>query len=151
VLPRLLSLGKRLPRRVRRLATPTRARTLAQFVQFGIVGGIGFVFDTAVVYALRRSLGLYVAGVAAYLVAATVTWALNRAYTFRGASRAPAHVQWAKFLLANLFGFVLNRGTYAVLVTAVPLCAEQPVLAVAAGCLAGMFVNFSLTRRMVFR
>jgi putative flippase GtrA len=46
---------------------------------------------------------------------------------------------------------VLNRGTYAVLVTFVPLCAAEPVWAVAAGAVAGMFLNFSLSRAMVFR
>jgi len=38
-----------------------------------------------------------------------------------------------------------------VLVTVSPVCAENPVLAVAAGSLAGMFANFSLSRRLVFR
>jgi hypothetical protein len=46
---------------------------------------------------------------------------------------------------------VLNRGTYALLVTFVAIAAEQPVLAVAAGSIAGMGVNFVLSRRMVFR
>jgi hypothetical protein len=48
-----------------------------------------------------------------------------------------AHHQWA---LANLGGFTLNRSTYAA-GSFVPLCAGQPVLAVAAGAIAGMFVN----------
>ena len=56
------------------------------------------------------------------------------------------HHQWARFLVVNLGGFVLNRGTYALLVTFVALCAEQPVYAVGAGAIAGMFVNFSLNR-----
>jgi hypothetical protein len=46
---------------------------------------------------------------------------------------------------------VLNRGTYAILITFVPLCAQEPVYAVGAGAIAGMFVNFSLSRAMVFR
>ena len=33
----------------------------------------------------------------------------------------------------------------------VPLCAAQPVLAVAAGAGAGMFLNFALSRNYVFR
>jgi putative flippase GtrA len=53
--------------------------------------------------------------------------------------------------MANMAGFVLNRGTYAILVTVWPLAARQPVLATAAGAVAGMFVNFSLSRRLVFR
>jgi hypothetical protein len=36
-------------------------------------------------------------------------------------------------------------------VTYVPLCAEQPVFAVGAGAIVGMFLNFSLSRTMVFR
>ena len=123
---------------------------IAQFLRFGTVGGIGFVIDTAVVYALRGALGLYGAGMVSYLVAASCNWALNRVWTFRGLGEGPAHRQWARFMAANLVGFVLNRGTYAILVTWVPLCARQPVFAVAAGSVAGMFVNFALSRRVVF-
>ncbi len=123
---------------------------IAQFLRFGTVGAIGFVIDTAVVYALRGMLGLYGAGMVSYLAAASSNWALNRAWTFRGPHRGPAHRQWMRFMATNLAGFVLNRGTYAALVTWVPLCAAQPVFAVAAGSVAGMFVNFALSRRLVF-
>jgi putative flippase GtrA len=118
---------------------------------FGSVGAVGFLFDTATVYALRRPLGLYGAGVIAYVVAATVNWLLNRLWTFRGGNHDRAHRQWARFLVVNLLGFVLNRGTYALLVTFVALCAAQPVYAVAAGAIAGMFLNFTLSRTFVFR
>jgi putative flippase GtrA len=33
----------------------------------------------------------------------------------------------------------------------VPVAAEQPVIAIVAGSIAGMFVNFNLSRRLVFR
>jgi len=46
---------------------------------------------------------------------------------------------------------VLNRGTYALLVTFVPVCAEEPVYAIFAGGMVGMFLNFSLSRSMVFK
>lgn len=147
----LLRLTAWLPPPARRLATPARVAVLVQFLMFGTVGTVGFLADTATVYALRRSLGLYGAGAAAYLVAATVTWGLNRIWTFRGLGGGPVHHQWARFLAVNMGGFILNRGTYALLVTFVPLCAEQPVYAVGAGAIAGMFLNFSLSRSMVFR
>ncbi|HSU06122.1 MAG TPA: GtrA family protein [Acetobacteraceae bacterium] len=124
---------------------------VAQFLKFGTVGTIGFLADTAVVYALRAPLGLYGAGMVSYLLVASANWALNRAWTFRGQGSGPAHRQWVRFLVANLLGLVLNRGTYAALVATVPLCASQPVFAVAAGSLAGMMVNFTLSRQMVFR
>lgn len=129
----------------------TDPATVAQFLKFGTVGTLGFLADTAVVYALRGALGLYAAGMVSYLLVATLNWALNRAWTFRGQGSGPPHRQWVRFLAVNLLGLVLNRGTYAVLVTVVPLCARQPVFAVAAGSLAGMMVNFTLSRQLVFR
>ncbi len=122
-----------------------------QFLRFGTVGAAGFVVDTATVYATRGALGLYGAGTVAYLTAATATWLFNRLWTFRGSGSGPAHRQWMAFLAANLLGFVLNRGTYFTLVTISATCAAEPVLAVAAGAIAGMFINFHLSRSVVFR
>ncbi|HET6607969.1 MAG TPA: GtrA family protein [Rhodopila sp.] len=140
-----------LPPTLRRAVTPAQAAMAMEFFRFGLVGLVGLVIDTATVYGTRHSLGLYGAGVLAYFVAATVNWALNRIFTFRDRARSAMHRQWAMFLLANLAGFVLNRGTYALLVAFVPLAAAQPVIATSAGSIAGMFVNFSLSRRLVFR
>jgi putative flippase GtrA len=137
--------------RLERVLTPARLALAAQFLRFGIVGTAGFVVDTCVVYATRGALGLYGAGVVAYLFSVATTWALNRAWTFRGLSNTAAHRQFVQFAVACLFGFVLNRGTYFILVTVSPLCAAQPVFAVAAGAFAGMFVNFGLARAFVFR
>jgi putative flippase GtrA len=124
---------------------------LAQFVRFGVVGVLGFLVDTATVYAAKPVFGLYGAGALAYPVAASFNWALNRAWTFRGHGTGPRHHQWARFLAANAVGFVLNRGCYAILVTFSQVCADNPVLAVAAGAIAGLFTNFTLSRRLVFR
>jgi putative flippase GtrA len=136
---------------IARAASAERRALAAQFLRFGAVGTFGFLVDTATVYATRGWLGLYGAGALAFVVAATANWALNRVWTFRGQGSGPAHRQWAMFMAANLLGFVLNRGTYFVLVTVSALCAAEPVLAVAAGSVAGMFVNVALSRRLVFR
>jgi putative flippase GtrA len=124
---------------------------IVQFLRFGTVGGIGFLVDTTAVYGLRHILGLYGAGFVAYVIAATGNWALNRIWTFRGHGSGPAHRQWVMFMLTNLAGFVLNRGAYILLVTFVAAATRQPVIATAAGAVAGMFANFSLSRRLVFR
>jgi putative flippase GtrA len=147
----LLRLATHLPAPARTLVTSQRIGLLVEFVKFGLVGCCGFVVDTAVVYGLRGPLGLYGAGLVSYVIAATVTWLLNRAWTFRGRGSGPAHEQWGKFLGANTLGFVLNRGAYALLVTFVPLCAAQPVFATFAGAVTGMFVNFNMSRTLVFR
>ncbi len=129
------------------------ARLIGQALRFGVVGVIGFVVDTATVYGLHYLAGadLYSAGAAAYVVAATTTWALNRAWTFADASREKPARQWALFLAVQLIGFVLNRGTYAALIAFVPIASAHPVIAVAAGSIAGMGVNFLTARLIVFR
>jgi putative flippase GtrA len=148
----LLRLSDRLPAPLRARASEARIQLLVQFTMFGLVGLIGFVIDTATVYALRHAVGLYVAGIAAYFTAATGTWLCNRVWTFRHHARTDSwHVQWRRFLAANLGGFVINRGVYALLVTFVTAAARQPVIAVFAGAVAGMTLNFNLSRKMVFR
>jgi putative flippase GtrA len=145
------TLYRLLPAPLRRSATPARLVMIAQFARFGVVGVSGLIIDTTTVYGLRHALGLYGAGLVAYATSATWNWVLNRLWTFRGRGSGPAHRQWGMFMITNLAGFVLNRGTYAILVTFVAAAARQPVIATAAGSMAGMFVNFNLSRRLVFR
>lgn len=135
----------------RAFLTPARRRTVQQFLRFGVVGFAGFLVDTAAVYSLKDHTGLVPAGLLAYLAAATATWAGNRAWTFAGPQPGSAVRQWFVFLAANGLGFVLNRGTFMLLVLLVPLCATYPVLAVLAGVAAGLGANFHLSRRVVFR
>jgi putative flippase GtrA len=141
-----------LPRPLRERVQPGFVALLAQFMQFGVVGVIGFTVDTAVVYALQAPAGLYIAGTAAYCVAVTVTWWVNRIWTFRSVSTVgPVHHQWVRYAIANLPGLVLNLGTYFALIAGSPFCAAYPVVAVGAGAIAGMFANFTLSRALVFR
>jgi|HubBroStandDraft_5_1064220.scaffolds.fasta_scaffold743864_1 putative flippase GtrA len=148
----LLRVSAWLPGSLRTHASEARIRVLVQFVMFGMVGLVGFVIDTVTVYALRHAVGLYVAGLAAYFTAATGTWFCNRLWTFRHIGRSdPWHVQWRRFLAANFTGFIINRGVYALLVTFVAAAAREPVIAVFAGAMAGLTLNFNLSRKMVFR
>ncbi len=77
---------------------------------------------------------------------------LNRIWTFRSVATVHSmHHQWMRFVLANLPGLALNLGTYFTLVAVSAACAAMPVIAVAAGAIAGMFANFLLSRAVVFR
>jgi putative flippase GtrA len=127
-------------------------RLAGEFLRFGVVGVAGFAVDaTVLTCALAAGLGPWIGRALSYLAAASTTFALNRAWTFRGAAPAMRPVrQWALFLLVNLVGFVSNYGTYAALISTVPLVARNPVIGVAAGSLAGLTGNFLLARRFVF-
>ena len=95
--------------------------------------------------------GPYGGRVLSYIAAATATWALNRAWTFRHRAKgASATRQWLLFLAVNLVGFAINYGTYAALIANLPLAQAHPALGVAAGSIAGLAGNFLLSRRLVF-
>jgi putative flippase GtrA len=139
-----------IPVRAARLG-PARARLAVELLRFGVVGVAGFVVDAGTLtVAIALGLGPWLGRVLSYLAAATTTFALNRAWTFRDAARARPVQQWALFLAVNLVGFAFNYGTYAALIAWVPLVAANPVLGVAAGSLAGLVGNFVLSRRFVF-
>lgn len=131
----------------------TRLPLPAQMLRFGLVGTIGFLVDTATVYLahFRLGLDLYSAGALAYLTAASTTWLLNRHFTFPEARAQQAGRQWLRFVVTQLAGFALNRGTYAVLIATMAAARAEPVIAVAAGSIAGMTVNFLAARFLVFR
>ncbi len=126
---------------------------ITQFLRFGVVGTLGFLVDSAVLLLmLWAGAGPYGGRVVSYLAAASTTWAVNRAWTFRDAARdQPAARQWGVFVALNLLGFVANYGTYAALVAGTETVRAWPVLGVAAGSVAGMFINFAIARFVVFR
>lgn len=124
-----------------------------QFLQFGVVGTVGFLVDNAFVYTAHFvfGLGLILAGLLSFFVAATGNWFLNRSWTFKGASTGRLHHEWLRYLGTNAIGFVLNRGVYIALIATTAICVAHPVLALAAGSVAGLGVNFVMSRRVVFR
>jgi putative flippase GtrA len=126
---------------------------LRRFVRFSLVGFIGFVVDASTLslclWALQ--LGPYEGRLVSYLAAATSTWLLNRRFTFADAARDRAAAQWSRFLAVNAIGGAVNYGTYAGLIAMADLVANQPVLGVAAGSLAGLIFNFTGSRLLVFR
>lgn len=123
----------------------------AQFVRFGLVGAIGFVVDWACLSVLMFfGLGFAVARILSWFCAATATWRLNRLWTFPDTGASPLR-QWGKFLSANALGGVVNYGVSVGLAHFLPAIVKPfPVVAIAAGTLAGMVLNFTLSKRYVF-
>lgn len=130
---------------------PARRLILVQFFRFGVIGTLGFVWDTIVVYATAPLVGLYAAGVISFAIAGSINWLLNRIWTYRHIPHGAMHRQAMMFLLVNSVGFAINRGIYFTLIATEPVCRAYPVLAIAVGGVCAMFVNFFLSRRLVFK
>lgn len=133
--------------------TGTRRSSQQELVAFAVVGVAGFVVDAAIVVALHRvGAGLILAQIGAFACAVTVTWIGNRSWTFGARPKTLGlRQEWLRYVSASLLGWLANNGVYLVLVLGVPACAREPVMAVAAGSLAGATFNYTASSRAVFR
>lgn len=125
-----------------------------QFFRFLMVGGIGFVVDAGTLQIMVQFFGVgpYLGRVISYLVAATVTWLLNRQYTFRdNANTADMKRQWLSYVAVNAIGGGINYLTYAGCVMAFEIVRQHLVLGVAAGSIVALLINFSANKFFVFR
>lgn len=123
-----------------------------QFYRFALTGVVGFIVDASIVWLLTHfGTNPIIAQGIAFFVAITVTWWLNRKYTFPDWTDHRLLREWLKYLSANSIGAIINNGVYVGLVLSVAVIANEPVLAVAAGSLAGLFFNFTASRVLVFR
>ncbi|WP_244197926.1 GtrA family protein [Caballeronia ptereochthonis] len=121
-------------------------------MRFAIAGAVGFVVDAGVLYiALTGGCGPYLGRALSFLCAAFVTWQINRRITFTGRANGSLWKEWYQYLLAMSFGGACNYTVYAVALKLLPKGPAAPALAVAAGSIAGMFVNFLTAKLWVFR
>ncbi len=123
-----------------------------QFIRFCIVGIIGFVFDASILHLLVTGMQTnpYTARVVSFLVAASITWMINRHYTFQVSHRAN-RTEWARYVAFMMVGALMNYGAFAGCIAWWEMTRAQPWLAVAVGSLAGLGVNFATSRLLVFR
>ncbi|WP_297452126.1 GtrA family protein [Ferrovum sp.] len=117
---------------------------------FAAAGTVGFGVDVLTVLATHACCGLVGAQALGFLLAVTATWGLNRRYAFAGRGSERWLREWARYLMANGWGALLNNGTYLLAIWVSPWLARHPAGAVALGSLAGMGANYLAAQRWVF-
>jgi len=124
---------------------------MTTFLSFAIIGVAGFVVDSIILLGVvwGFGVGLYLGRVFSFLGAATFTWAMNRRFTFRTHGNNKLR-EWGRFLVANSAGGLVNYAVYATLIAGSATVAALPVLGVAAGSIAGLSINYMLSKRAVF-
>ena len=122
-----------------------------QFVRFLAVGTLGFIADAGTLLLLVTLGGdPYVMRLVSFAVAVSVTWWCNRNWTFRRAT-GPCRGQYLRYFGVQSAGAVVNYAVYAGVLAIVGPTALHAVLALAAGSIAAMALNFVGAKRLVFR
>ena len=120
----------------------------ARLLRFALVGSIGFAVDATVLQLLViGGCDAYLGRLASYLCAATVTWALNRRFTFPMPWGRPLHREWTRYVAINGIGAAINYAVYAACLLTLEVARAHLALAVAAGSLASLGFNFSACNR----
>lgn len=123
-----------------------------EILRFGVAGIAGLAVDVAVLYAaLAMGLGPFAGRAVSFLCAVWATFTLNRRFTFRPDATADIWSEWWRYLGAMLLGGAVNYGVYTAVMLLLPRTAILPFLAVAAGSIGGMGVNFVSAKFFVFR
>jgi len=127
--------------------------TASEFLQFGLVGGTGFIVDSLIYFGLQLFLGLNhtTARAISFWPAVTWNWFWNRTVTFTDRAKSKKLTQWISFVMTSLGGFAINFGSYTLLTTYVPFFIENPFMAFILGVIMGMGFNFMVARVFVFR
>ncbi len=123
-----------------------------QIWRFGAVGALGFAVDALVLTWLVRVGGwdLYESRWLSFALAVTVTWGLNRRFTFGQRASRNRSREYGRYVAVQGLGALINLGVYAGVLMAWPALAAWPVLPLAAGSGVAMLFNFIGARSFAY-
>jgi len=132
---------------------PGRETGFGQFLKFAVTGGLGTITNLAVFFVLADLLGLpeIPVSIGCFLIAVTQNYIINHLWSFKThtAGAGLSLKRWGLFAVSSLLGLAVN-------ITVMKLVLRHWVLpykfiAQAWGIVAGMAVNFFLSKYAVFR
>jgi len=128
-----------------------RTKEILVFLNYSAVGGVGFLVDASTVHLLvyLAMMDPYISRVLSYLLAATVTWYLNRKYTFFSTSKNNKR-EWLYYLAGNSLGGGINYLCYAIIVYYYKDLSYVLLVAVSTGSTIGLAVNYAINKYFVF-
>lgn len=122
-----------------------------QFRRFAIVGMLGFVVDGGLLYLLLQlQFDFYLARGITFPLALSVTWYLNRRWTFAISADQGKIRDYKRYALIQFAGAAANYGIYALILVFVKHTPGNALFALAIGALAGLILNFAGSRWWAF-
>lgn len=123
----------------------------SQFLRFLIVGSVGFVIDAGVLVLLvYRNIDPYWGRVISFTCAVSITFLLNRGWTFRDNHLPDKTSQAMQYFLTQIIGMMINYAVYAGIIRAIGAGPLAAIFGVAAGSLIALIFNYNVARLWVF-
>jgi putative flippase GtrA len=124
-----------------------------QFTKFAMVGSVGFFLDAlTLVWLLEINWTLFPARMASFACAASVTWYLNRMWTFNQivVHKSTVVQQYGYYLTVQVIGAGINIGTFFLVIYWFPITGVQPLIPLVVGSLVAMGFNYVLAKKVVY-
>ncbi|MDR0464069.1 MAG: glycosyltransferase family 2 protein [Treponema sp.] len=127
--------------------------SLLEFFKFAVTGGLGTVTNLIIFFLCADLLGLneIPVSIGCFLIAATQNYFINHFWSFKKttASILPSFKKWALFICASLGGLLVNITVMKLMIIYLNL--PYKFIAQACGILAGMMINFFISKYVVFK
>lgn len=124
----------------------------ARLLRFGLVGVLGFIIDATVLSLIvNAGGGLYVSRIVSFPCAVTITWYLNRIWSFKGKATKRPISEYGVYFGVQVVAALANLATYAVVLNR--FFGDQVTMvipALAVGAALGMAINFVGAQALVF-
>ncbi len=126
-----------------------KACYFSSLCRFLFVGGVSFLANAAVFLLLRREMPLTLAFVIAFVFAVTVSWILNRVFTFQSKDERRAQ-EWFRFFLVYSFTGIIQTSLFSCLVNESVFMHTYSLAASMIAAITVMGLNYFLSKRFTF-
>lgn len=128
------------------------ARKISFFI---FVGGVGFVIDGGLLTLFTKVylIDIYFSRLMSFLVAALITWYLNRTLVFKYEvnTAKPKGVEYIRYLLVQIGGALANLLVFTFLIATYPPMKDVLIIPLFIGALFGLTFNFVGANFWVFK
>ncbi len=114
-------------------------------MRFCIVGGGGFVVDSLIYLFVNIIAPPLISRLVSFSAAVFFTYVFNRFFTFESKDKASA-TEFARYYANMVLGGAINIATFYFAITVSDFIYAHPVIGIALGSIAGLFVNFLTSR-----
>jgi len=131
----------------------TRRNISREVITFWAIGTIGFLVDGGLLTLLNSILNLdvLISRLCSFSVAVTVTWYLNRNYTFPDQRDEQALHEWTRYAALNGLGALLNLAIFFWLIFEFSALAAVPIVPFAIASLVALAFNFLVSKYIAFK